>query len=105
MSNGAVPLSIAPALHHLQVGLHLVQVLFKARQQPVVLEQRVLATQVELEFLVGGFEHLRAPRAPLLQLLRDNGDIPGEAGPGHLPGKNLLPSSGRGQGASPAPPA
>lgn len=57
------------------------QVLFEARQESAVLEQRVLAAQVELEFLVGEFEQLRAPRAPLLQPLRDSGDIPGQAGP------------------------
>lgn len=38
VSNGAVPLSIAPALHHLQVCLHLVEVLLEAGEQTVVLQ-------------------------------------------------------------------
>lgn len=61
VSDGAVPLSIAPALHHLQVGLHLVQVLLEAGEQAIVLQQRVLTAQVDVKFLVSGFEDLGTP--------------------------------------------
>lgn len=71
VSDGAVPLSIAPALHHLQVGLHLVQVLLEAGEQAVVLQQRVLAAQVDVKFLVSGFEDLGTPWASVLQLLQE----------------------------------
>lgn len=70
-SDVAVALPKAPALHHLQVGLHFVQVLLEAGQQAVVLQQGVLAAQVDVEPVVGGSEELRAPRAAVLQLLRD----------------------------------
>lgn len=70
-SDGAVALSEAPALHHLQVGLHLVQILLEAGQQAVVLQQGVLVAQVDVELVVGGSEELRAPRAAVLQLLWD----------------------------------
>lgn len=45
------------------------QVLLEAGEQAVVLQQGVLVAQVDVEFVVGGFEDLGTPRAPVLQLL------------------------------------
>lgn len=47
------------------------QILLEAGQQAVVLQQGVLVAQVDVELVVGGSEELRAPRAAVLQLLRD----------------------------------
>lgn len=95
VSNGAVSLAVAPALHHLQVGLHLVQVLLEAGEQAVVLQQGVLVAQVDVEFVVGGFEDLGTPRAPVLQLLREEGDVLGMSILHGVPSP-ALPSSSRG---------
>lgn len=47
------------------------QVLLEAGEQAVVLQQGVLVAQVDVELVVGGLEELRAPRAPVLQLLQE----------------------------------
>lgn len=60
-------------LHDPQVRLSLVQVLLEAGEQPVVLEQCVVTTQVGVKLVIGLPEDLPSPGAAVFQLLQKGG--------------------------------
>lgn len=60
----------AATLHDPQVRLGLVQVLLEAGEQPVVLEQCIVTTQVGVKLVIGLLEDLPSPGAAIFQLLQ-----------------------------------